>query len=122
MNPLSKEPPYDKALAYGKTPNEALQKLYDWCVGHGFIKEKKKSPSRRKAKRYYPENAVFSIGKGAFQVRHADGAYWRKESEIPGGECSSCCFRTNKGKGACAMLACHSSEREDGLEVVFERI
>jgi hypothetical protein len=58
MNPLSKEPPYDNAFAYGKTPNEALQKLYDWCVGHGFIKEKKKSPSRRKAKRYYPENAV----------------------------------------------------------------
>lgn len=29
---------YDNAFAYGTTPNEALQKLYDWCVKHDFIK------------------------------------------------------------------------------------
>lgn len=28
---------YDNAFAYGKTPNEALQKLYNWCVKHNFI-------------------------------------------------------------------------------------
>jgi hypothetical protein len=28
---------YDNAFAYGKTPNEALQKLYEWCVEHKFI-------------------------------------------------------------------------------------
>ena len=30
---------YDNAFAYGKTPKEALQGLYNWCVGHGFINE-----------------------------------------------------------------------------------
>lgn len=30
---------YDNAFAYGNTPNEALEKLYDWCIKHGFIKE-----------------------------------------------------------------------------------
>ena len=30
---------YDNAFSYGKTPNEALQGLYNWCVRHGFIKE-----------------------------------------------------------------------------------
>ena len=39
MNPKATEPPYDNAFAYGKTPNEALQGLYDWCVKHNFIKE-----------------------------------------------------------------------------------
>lgn len=29
---------------------------------------------------------------------------------------------TPNGKGACAMLACHADEREDGRKVVFERI
>lgn len=38
MNPDSENPPYDNAFAYGKTPNEALQGLYDWCVKHNFIK------------------------------------------------------------------------------------
>ena len=33
------EPFYNNAFAYGKTPNEALQKLYDWCVKNEFIKE-----------------------------------------------------------------------------------
>jgi len=31
---------YDNAFAYGDTPNEALQGLYDWCLRHGFIKDK----------------------------------------------------------------------------------
>ena len=31
---------YDNAFAFGKTPNEALQGLYEWCVKHNFIKEK----------------------------------------------------------------------------------
>ena len=39
MNPNDEEPPYDNAFAYGSTPNEALQGLYDWCVEHGFIKQ-----------------------------------------------------------------------------------
>lgn len=30
---------YDNAFAYGKTPQEALQGLFDWCVVHGFINE-----------------------------------------------------------------------------------
>lgn len=30
---------YDNAFAYGRTPNEALQELYDWCVRHNFINE-----------------------------------------------------------------------------------
>ena len=38
MNPTAKEPPYNNAFAFGKTPQEALQKLYDWCVKNGFIK------------------------------------------------------------------------------------
>lgn len=38
MNPKDKEPPYNNATAYGNTPNEALQKLYDWCVENKFIK------------------------------------------------------------------------------------
>lgn len=38
MNPNAKEPPYDNAFAYGDTPNEALQGLYNWCVEHDFIK------------------------------------------------------------------------------------
>lgn len=37
MNPDAKEPPYDNAFAYGSTPNEALEKLYEWCVKHDFI-------------------------------------------------------------------------------------
>lgn len=39
MNPDAEEPPYDNAFAYGNTPNEALQKLYDWCLDHDFIKK-----------------------------------------------------------------------------------
>ena len=38
MNPDAKEPPYNNAFAYGKTPNDALQGLYDWCIKNGFIK------------------------------------------------------------------------------------
>ena len=37
MNPNAKEPPYDNAFAYGKTPNEALQGLYDWCAKHKLL-------------------------------------------------------------------------------------
>lgn len=75
-----------------------------------------------KKKRYYKEYDVFCIGRGAYQVHEADGKYWKKEPIAPGGECFSCCFRMNRNKGACAMLACHADEREDGKEVVFERI
>lgn len=39
LNPDSQKPPYDNALFYGKTPNEALQGLYNWCVKNGFIKD-----------------------------------------------------------------------------------
>ena len=73
-------------------------------------------------KRYYTDQAVFGIGRGIYQVHEADGNYWCKEPIAPGGECLSCCFRKNRGKGACAMLACHADERDDGKEVVFERI
>ena len=31
---------YNNAFAYGKTPNEALQGLYNWCVKNGFIERK----------------------------------------------------------------------------------
>lgn len=34
MNPNAEKPPYDNAFAYGNTPNEALQGLYDWYVKH----------------------------------------------------------------------------------------
>lgn len=34
MNPYDEEPPYDNAFAYGNTPNEALQGLYDWFIKH----------------------------------------------------------------------------------------
>lgn len=37
MNP-DKEPPYNAAIFFGSTPNEALQKIYDWCVKNRFIK------------------------------------------------------------------------------------
>lgn len=37
LNPDDDEPPYNNAVAYGGTANEALQKLYDWCVENGFI-------------------------------------------------------------------------------------
>lgn len=37
MNPKAKEPPYNNAFAYGKTPNEALQGLYEWCIKNGFV-------------------------------------------------------------------------------------
>jgi hypothetical protein len=39
MNPDAEEPPYNNAVAYGDTPNEALQGIYDWCVNNGFVKE-----------------------------------------------------------------------------------
>lgn len=39
MNPTAEEPPYNNAFAYGKTPQEAMQGLYEWCVKNGFIKE-----------------------------------------------------------------------------------
>lgn len=73
-------------------------------------------------KRYYKEYEVFCIGRGIYQVHEADGNYWKKETTVPGGECFSCCFRMNRGKGACSILACHADERDDGKEVVFERI
>lgn len=37
MNPKDEKPPYNNAIAYGDTPNEALQKLYDWCIENKFI-------------------------------------------------------------------------------------
>ena len=39
LNPDDTEPPYINAVAYGSTPNEALQKLHDWCVKYEFVKE-----------------------------------------------------------------------------------
>ena len=39
LNPDA-DPPYKNAFAIGDTPNEALHKLYDWCVEHGFISKK----------------------------------------------------------------------------------
>lgn len=38
MNPYDENPPYNNAVRYGSTPNEALQRLYDWCIENGFIK------------------------------------------------------------------------------------
>ena len=37
LNPDAETPPYNNAFCYGKTPQEALQRLYDWCVENGFI-------------------------------------------------------------------------------------
>ena len=37
LNPDAKKPPYNNAVRYGDTPNEALQRLYDWCVENKFI-------------------------------------------------------------------------------------
>lgn len=37
LNPESENPPYNNAVVYGTTQNEALQKLYDWCVKNRFI-------------------------------------------------------------------------------------
>ncbi|MBP5457675.1 MAG: hypothetical protein J6Y37_14380 [Paludibacteraceae bacterium] len=37
MNPDDDDPPYNNAVAYGDTPNEALRCLYDWCVENGFV-------------------------------------------------------------------------------------
>lgn len=34
MNPNAEKPPYDNAFAYGDTPNEAVQGLYDWYLKH----------------------------------------------------------------------------------------
>lgn len=39
MNPKAEQPPYNNALCYGNTPQEALQNLYDWCIKNGFINE-----------------------------------------------------------------------------------
>jgi len=77
-----------------------------------------------KRKRYYPVNDVFNIGRGAYQVREADGRYYKKfdSDGIREYECRSCCFRMNRDRGACAMLACRASERSDGCEVVFQKI
>lgn len=77
---------------------------------------------RKRDKRYYPVNDVFSIGRGAYQVREADGRYYVKFDSGLGETCFDCCFRMNKNKGACAMLACHADERQDRKEVVFEKI
>jgi len=73
-------------------------------------------------KRYYEDREVFCYGRGIFQVHEADGKYWRKLTENPNLDCFDCCFRNNRGKGACSKLACHANERKDGKEVIFERI
>lgn len=75
-----------------------------------------------KEKRYYKVKEVFGIGRGVYQVHEADEQYWNKKPISSGDGCFSCCFRMRIGIGACAMLACHADEREDGKEVVFERI
>lgn len=38
LNPEDEKPPYNNAVAYGATPNEALHGLYNWCIKYGFIK------------------------------------------------------------------------------------
>lgn len=75
-----------------------------------------------KEKRYYKVNEVFSIGRGVYQVHEADEQFWYKKPIVLVDGCCSCCFRMRMGIGACAMLACRADEREDGKEVVFERI
>lgn len=79
---------------------------------------------RKRNKRYYPVNDVFNIGRGAYQVREADGKYYKKYNEdgIRAYDCFSCCFRMNRDNGACAMLACRANERADGKEVIFQKI
>lgn len=37
LNPDVENPPYNNAICYGTTPQEALQKLFDWCVENDFI-------------------------------------------------------------------------------------
>ena len=37
LNPDASEPPFNNAIFYAETPNEALQMLYDWCVDNGFV-------------------------------------------------------------------------------------
>ena len=36
LNPDS--PPYNNAITYGNTPNEALQRMYGWLIKNNFIK------------------------------------------------------------------------------------
>ena len=64
-------------------------------------------------KRDYEIGRIFALGCGLFRVRFADGKYFRKNEF-----CSNCCFSLNRK--ACKILACHSWERFDGKEVVFE--
>lgn len=78
--------------------------------------------AKARKKRYYKDLEVFNVGRGVYQVHVADGTYWKKDTGIPGHPCGDCCFRMRRGQGACAMLACHADEREDGQEVVFEKI
>lgn len=33
----NEEPPYNKAIVFGSSPNEVLQKLYNWCVENNFL-------------------------------------------------------------------------------------
>lgn len=74
----------------------------------------------KKNKRYYGVDEIFNIGRGMFQVHEVDGRYWNKDTES--GLCVDCCFRINKGEGACKRLACYPYERHDRKNVVFERI
>ncbi len=79
---------------------------------------------RKRNKREYPVDGVFNIGRGMYQVREADGRYYTKfdSDGIREYECRSCCFRMNRDRGSCVMLACRASERSDGREVVFQKI
>lgn len=79
---------------------------------------------QKRNKREYPVDGVFNIGRGAYQVREADGRYYSKfdSSGIRAYECQSCCFRMNRDRGSCALLACRASERSDGKEVIFQKI
>ena len=79
---------------------------------------------RKRNKREYPVDGVFNIGRGMYQVREADGRYYTKfdSDGIREYECRSCCFRMNRDRGSCALLACRASERSDGREVVFQKI
>lgn len=66
-----------------------------------------------KKKRDYEIGQVFALGRGLFKVQFADGKYFRKNEY-----CTNCCFSISRK--ACNILACHSSDRKDGKEVVFE--
>lgn len=59
-------------------------------------------------KREYKVGETFSIGRGFYQVCHADRRYYFA--------CTDCHLRNRK---SCRKMACKALEREDGKDVVF---